>query len=93
VAHHNPSDPPFAFPVAPVDRRLAPLSRFLHIEAASGIVLLSCAAVAIALANSPLAAWFASVWKTPMSRSLGGVTVSGDTLQLDSADCPGDGCC
>lgn len=71
MASRNASDPPVSLlPVAPVDRWLAPLSRFLQIEAASGIVLPSCTAVALALANSPLAAWFASVWKTPVSLSL-----------------------
>ena len=78
----NPSDPPVALPVAQIDRWLAPLSRVLHIEAASGIVLLVCTAVALALANSPLAAWFAGVWKTPVSLSLGGLTVSGDIGHL-----------
>ena len=82
MTSRNPSDAPVSLPVAPVDRWLAPLSRFLHIEAASGIVLLICTAVALTLANSPLAAWFASVWKTPVSLSLGGLTVSGDIGHL-----------
>jgi hypothetical protein len=54
-------------PVTPVDRWLAPLNRFLHIEAASGVVLLACTAVALVVANFRAAAWFASVWKTPQS--------------------------
>jgi Na+:H+ antiporter, NhaA family len=78
---HRP-DVSESLPVAPVDRWLAPLSRFLHIEAASGIVLLACTAVALALANSPLAGWFAGVWKTPVSLSLGGLAVSGDIGHL-----------
>jgi NhaA family Na+:H+ antiporter len=82
MTSRDPSDATVSLPVAPVDRWLAPLSRFLHIEAASGIVLLSCTAVALALANSPLAAWFAGVWKTPVSLSLGGLTVSGDIGHL-----------
>jgi hypothetical protein len=82
MASRDPLDASVSLPVAPVDRWLAPLSRFLHIEAASGIVLLSCTAVALTLANSPLAAWFASVWKTPVSLSLGGLTVSGDIGHL-----------
>lgn len=73
---------PGPLPVATVDRWLAPLTRFLHIQAASGIVLLVCTAVALALANSPLAGWFASVWKTPVFLSLGGFTVSGDIGHL-----------
>ncbi len=71
-----------ALPVAPVDRWLAPVTRFLHIEAAGGGVLLACTAVALALANSPAAAWFAGLWKTPVSLSLGGFTLSGDVGHL-----------
>ena len=71
-----------SLPVAPVDRWLAPVTRFLHIEAASGVVLLACTAVALALANSPLAAWFAGVWKVPVSLSIGAFTVSGDVGHL-----------
>ena len=69
-------------PVAPVDRWLAPVQRFLHIEAASGVVLLACTAVALVVANSPVAAWFASVWKTPVSLSIGGFALSGDVGHL-----------
>jgi NhaA family Na+:H+ antiporter len=69
-------------PVAPVDRWLAPMTRFLHIEAASGVVLLACTAVALVVANSPVAAWFAGLWKTPISLSLGGFSLSGDVGHL-----------
>ncbi len=71
-----------SLPVPPVERWLAPVTRFLRIEAASGIVLLACTAVALALANSPAADWFASVWKTPVSLSLGGITMAGDVGHL-----------
>ena len=69
-------------PSGPVDRWLAPLVRFLHIEAASGVVLLVCTAVALALANSPAGDWFANVWKTPVSLSLGGLGLAGDVGHL-----------
>ena len=69
-------------PSGPVDRWLAPVVRFLHIEAASGVVLLVCTAVALALANSPAAEWFANLWKTPVSLSVGGFTLSGDVGHL-----------
>lgn len=81
-SNHVPGGPVPVLPVAPVDRWLAPVARFLHIEAASGIVLLACTAVALALANSPLAGWFAGIWKTPVSLSLGGFAVSGDIGHL-----------
>jgi NhaA family Na+:H+ antiporter len=71
-----------SLPVAPVDRWLEPVTRFLHIEAASGLVLLACTALALTLANSPVADWFASVWKTPVSLSAGGFTLSGDVGHL-----------
>ena len=42
-------------PVTPVRRWTRPLSRFLEIESASGVVLLVCTVVALVLANSPAA--------------------------------------
>jgi NhaA family Na+:H+ antiporter len=71
-----------SWPDSPVDRWLALVTRFLHIEAASGFVLLGCTAVALALANSPAAAAFAGVWKTPVSLSIGAFTLSGDVGHL-----------
>ena len=68
--------------VAPVDRWLAPVTRFLHVEAASGVVLLACTAVALAIANSPFAGWFFRFWKTPVALSVGDVTLSGDLGHL-----------
>jgi NhaA family Na+:H+ antiporter len=72
-------DRPAALPVTRVERWLAPVARFLHIESASGIVLLACTALALMLANSPLAASFAAVWKTKVQLTIGGFTLS-DTL-------------
>ena len=71
-----------SWPDSPVDRWLAPVTRFLHIEAASGLVLLGCTAVALALANSPAAGAFAGVWKTPVSLSIGAFALSGDVGHL-----------
>lgn len=75
-------DSSLAQPVAHVQRWLAPLTRFLRVEASSGIVLLACTAMALALANSPRAEWFSSLWKTPVSLSMGGFTLSGDLGHL-----------
>ena len=69
-------------PSGPVDRWRAPLVRFLHVEAASGVVLLVCTTVALAVANSPAAEWFADVWQVPVSLSLGELTLSGDVGHL-----------
>ena len=58
-------------PVQPIDRLLGPLERFMHVEAASGIVLLVCTAVALGLANSPLGPGFEAFWETPISLGAG----------------------
>ncbi|MEX1127640.1 MAG: Na+/H+ antiporter NhaA [Vicinamibacterales bacterium] len=71
-----------SLPVARVDRWLAPVTRFLHIEATSGVVLLACTAAALMVANSPMAAWIANVWKTPVSLSIGAFTLTGDVGHL-----------
>lgn len=60
-------------PEQPVDRILAPLARFLHVEAASGIVLLACTAVALILANSSWSEQFLGLWKTPLGFQIGSV--------------------
>lgn len=52
-----------------------PLERFLRIEAASGILLLLSAAVALALANSPWSSAYHHFWQTPIGVSVGGVAL------------------
>ena len=54
-----------------VDRMLAPLIRFMAIEAASGVVLLFSAGVALALANSPWSEAFASFWHLHLRIGIG----------------------
>lgn len=48
-----------------------PLDRFLRIEAASGILLLIAAAIALAWANSPWAESYAHLWHTPIGLRIG----------------------
>lgn len=48
-----------------------PLERFLRIEAASGVVLLVAAAIALGWANSPWAGAYAHLWHTPLGVRLG----------------------
>jgi NhaA family Na+:H+ antiporter len=60
-------------PEASIDRWLRPFSRFLHVEAASGVILLGCAVIALAAANSPLADLYHAFWHAPISISLAGV--------------------
>jgi NhaA family Na+:H+ antiporter len=47
------------------------LEHFLHIEAASGIVLLAAAAVALIWANSPYAHGYHDLWEMPLSFGVG----------------------
>jgi len=58
-------------PRAPIDRLVRPLAHFLHVEAASGVVLLVCTAAALALANSPWADGFAACWQVPVRIGIG----------------------
>jgi NhaA family Na+:H+ antiporter len=70
----TPADaPPEAWPKARelAARALAPVERFLHVEAASGILLLVAAALALAWANSPWADAYAALWHTPVGVRLG----------------------
>lgn len=63
-------------PRVPIDRILDPLSHFLHVQAASGVVLLLFTLAALALANSPWSDAFLSFWKTPVGFSIGSYEVS-----------------
>jgi Na+:H+ antiporter, NhaA family len=53
------------------EKILAPLERFLHVEAASGIVLLVVALVALAWANSPWSSSYEGLWHTPVTVGVG----------------------
>lgn len=53
------------------DRAFAALSRFLHIEAVSGIVLMLAAAIALIWANSPASATYHAIWHAPLTIGLG----------------------
>ncbi len=68
-----PSSPPEAWePLLRVTRLAArPLERFLRIEAASGILLLVSAAVALFWANSPWADSYVALWRTPVGLRVG----------------------
>jgi NhaA family Na+:H+ antiporter len=49
-----------------------PLERFLHIQAASGVLLLVTAALALLWANSPWATSYQHLWHTPLGIRIGG---------------------
>src|SRR5436190_18138332 len=67
---HTPATEP-RLPVEPIDRLIKPIVRFLHIEAASGVVLLLFTVAALILANSPVSEAFLAFWKTPFAFSIG----------------------
>jgi NhaA family Na+:H+ antiporter len=52
-------------------RVLRPLERFLHVEAASGVLLLAAAVVALAWANSPWSESYEHLWHTPVTIGFG----------------------
>jgi NhaA family Na+:H+ antiporter len=68
-----PSTPPEAWEPLIRFARLAgrPLDRFLHIEAASGLLLLVAAAAALVWANSPWSAGYEALWHAPVGVRLG----------------------
>jgi NhaA family Na+:H+ antiporter len=57
------------------------LERFLRIEAASGLVLLACTAVALFWANSPVADSYRQLWDTRFTAETGAASISW-TLQF-----------
>ncbi len=69
MAHSSsaPSPGSSRLPVAPVERLLYPVKRFLHIEATSGILLMVCTVAALVIANSPWREAFAHFWETPIA--------------------------
>jgi NhaA family Na+:H+ antiporter len=59
-------------------RALAPVERFLAIEAASGILLLATAAVALIWANSPWRESYVAFWHTPLGVMVGPLSFQRD---------------
>ncbi|MCG6156919.1 Na+/H+ antiporter NhaA [Rubinisphaera margarita] len=64
-----------SLPKEPVHRFLKPLSRFLHVEASSGIVLLLCAVIALVAANSGVADQYLGFWKMHVGLTIGDFTL------------------
>jgi NhaA family Na+:H+ antiporter len=63
--------PDLELPKEPIHRVTAPLERFMHVEAASGIVLLAATIAALILANSELSEWFLGIWSTQVGFRVG----------------------
>ncbi|MFH1700724.1 MAG: Na+/H+ antiporter NhaA [Candidatus Zixiibacteriota bacterium] len=55
----------------PIEKLTRPLIRFLHVEAASGIVLILATAIAIIAANSPLRELYQSFWNSTLTLGIG----------------------
>ncbi|MDQ2650386.1 MAG: Na+/H+ antiporter NhaA [Actinomycetota bacterium] len=55
-----------------------PIQRFLHVEAAGGLLLVAAAVVALVWANSPWSASYDSLWATELTIDLGGHALSED---------------
>lgn len=58
------------------ERAFATFERFIHIEAASGVVLLAAAAIALIWANSPVAGSYHAFWHLPVSFGIGAFAFS-----------------
>jgi len=67
----HPAETKKPLPREPVDAVIDPFKRFLHIESASGIVLLIAAITALVLANSPLGDGFLAFWKKKVGFTFG----------------------
>jgi Na+:H+ antiporter, NhaA family len=78
----NPQDshPPGAWLTARkgVQRILAPVERFLAIQAASGIVLMIAAVAALVLANSPWRNFYTDLWHIPFGFHFGAIAFEQD---------------
>lgn len=59
------------FPQVPIDRLVAPVQRFMHVETTSGIVLFLAAIAAIVCANSPWGEAYSHLWHTPIGIAFG----------------------
>lgn len=70
MSHKHPSHSDL-FPQVPIDRVVAPIRRFMHVEMTSGIFLFVAALAAIIAANSSLAEYYHHLWETPVGFSFG----------------------
>lgn len=59
----------------PASMILRPLQEFLRLEAAGGLVLMAAAVVAMVVANSPLAGFYAELLSLPVAVTIGGAGI------------------
>ena len=72
----------------PIRRLLYPLNAFMHAEASGGIVLIACALVALAWANSPWSAAYTELWATKITIGRELTKQFEEVAQLAAADAP-----
>ncbi len=60
-------------PLRPIQRLRRPWTAFMHIESASGVVLLVCTAIALLAANSPYAEAYDAFWHHELRIAIGDV--------------------
>jgi Na+:H+ antiporter, NhaA family len=86
----NPSNlnsyPPNAWLRNGVQRIFAPVERFLAVEAASGIVLMFAAIVALVWANSPWRIAYANLWHIPIGFRFGAFAFERDLFHRGFED-------
>jgi Na+:H+ antiporter, NhaA family len=76
---HSPLPPESWAPaVRAVELLKRPIERFLEIQASSGILLLACAVIALAWANSPWSSSYHRLWHTPFGIKLGTLSFERD---------------
>jgi len=66
---------PDLLPREPIQALVAPIRRFLHVEAASGLLLVAATLAALIAANSPAGESFLAFWQTPVGLRFGAVQV------------------
>jgi len=58
-------------PREPIHSIVEPVARFMHVEAAGGVVLLVCTVTALVLANSPVSGAYLGFWKAQLGFRVG----------------------
>ena len=70
--------PAKALPIPPIRRFTRPLTLFLQVESASGIVLLACTAAALVIVNFGGEAKYHAFWHTHVGLEIGAFKIGGD---------------
>lgn len=69
-------------PPRPIDRWARPFVQFLHVESASGVVLLACTFIALLAANSPWADAWEHFWETRVFVGFGSASLDKSLLHF-----------